>query len=399
MKRFGKAARAASAFATVLAVLVSLSAGRAPAQDAGGGARPPTPVTVVTVQPETVTMTERLPGRVVSSAVAEVRPQVSGLITERLFREGGSVREGDILYQIDSATYEAALAQAKAAVAQSEAQYTNTVREAERIVELQQRNVTSQQAVDSSVAARDAAAAALQVSRAQLQTAQIDLDRTTIRAPLTGDIGLSQTTQGALVTASQAEPLAVIRSIDTVHVDVTQSAADLLAWRRGQVDKNLEGASREVALILADGSTYERTGTLIAAEHNVDEQTGVVTLRLDFENPDKLLLPGMYVQVDMPTGAVDGVYMVPQEGVSRDRRGRPVAMVVNADNVVEERALEIASDRGNKWIVTNGLEPGARIIVEGLQKVAAGATVSPEERAPSDVASADVEGASAPVAD
>lgn len=399
MKRFGKAARAASAFATVLAVLVSLSAGRAPAQDAGGGARPPTPVTVVTVQPETVTLTERLPGRVVASAVAEVRPQVSGLITERLFREGGSVREGDILYQIDSATYEAALAQAKAAVAQSEAQYTNTVREAERIVELQQRNVTSQQAVDSSVAARDAAAAALQVSRAQLQTAQIDLDRTTIRAPLTGDIGLSQTTQGALVTASQAEPLAVIRSIDTVHVDVTQSAADLLAWRRGQVDKNLEGASREVALILADGSTYERTGTLIAAEHNVDEQTGVVTLRLDFENPDKLLLPGMYVQVDMPTGAVDGVYMVPQEGVSRDRRGRPVAMVVNADNVVEERALEIASDRGNKWIVTDGLEPGARIIVEGLQKVAAGATVAPEERAPSDVASADVEGASAPVAD
>ncbi|MHA3978825.1 efflux RND transporter periplasmic adaptor subunit [Halovulum sp. GXIMD14794] len=395
MTYFGRTASAAVALASVM--LAALSAGAVNAQQ-GGGAPPPPAVTVVTVQPETVTLTSRLPGRVVASAVAEVRPQVSGLINERLFREGGEVREGDILYRIDAATYEAALAQAEAAVAQAEATYINTQREAERVEELKQRNVTSQQVVDSAVAARDAAAAGLQVARAQLQSAQIDLDRTTIRAPLSGDIGLSQTTQGALVTASQAEPLAVIRSIDTVHVDVTQSAADMLAWRRGQTDAALEGASREVKLILADGSTYERTGTLIAAEHNVDEQTGVITLRLDFENPDKLLLPGMYVQVDMPTGTIDDAYMVPQEGVSRDRRGRPVAMVVNADNVVEAKQLEIASDRGNRWIVTGGLEPGARVVVEGLQKASPGATVMPEERAPSDLAA--IEGGStAPVVD
>jgi len=367
-----------------LALMLALGGIAAPAlaqQPGGGGARPPTAVTVVTVEPQTLTMTTTLPGRVAASAAAEVRPQVAGLITDRLFREGSSVKEGDVLYTIDPASYKARLAQAEAAVAQAQAQFNAAERESKRIMQLQERNVASQQVADDAIAARDVSAAALQVAQAQLLSAQIELDRTTIRAPLSGEIGLSRTSRGALVTASQPDPLTVIRRIDTVHVDVTQSAADLLAWRRGHTEDALQGADRSVTLILADGSEFDHKGTLTAAEPNVDEQTGVVVLRMEFSNPEKLLLPGMYVQVIMPTGTEDNVFLVPQEGVSRDRRGRPVAMVVGENNVVEERQIEVVGDRGPHWIVRDGLKPGDRIIVAGLQKIAPGATVAPEERA------------------
>src|SRR6056297_1747752 len=295
----------------------------------------PAPVTVVTVEPQDVTLTSLLPGRVAASAEAEVRPQVNGIITERLFEEGADVSESDPLYQIDRATYEATVRQARASVAQAEA---------------------------------------------QLRAAEIELSRTTIRARLSGRIGLSQTSQGALVTASQAQPLAVIRNINPVYVDVTQSAADLLRWRRGETEEELRGADATVRLILADGSDYSETGQLKAAEPNVDPQTGVVTLRMQFDNPDLLLLPGMYVQVDMPVEVAESVYLVPQEGVVRDRRGRPNAWVVNEDNVIEERTISIVQDLGNQWVVDEGLNPGDRIVVSGFQKTSPGATVAPEER-------------------
>ena len=343
-------------------------------------APPPTAVTVVTVQPETVTLTATLPGRVVASAKSEVRPQVAGIITGQLFVEGGTVEAGDALFTIDAASYEAAVAQARASVAAAEAQLRAADRDQERAETLLRRQVGSQQTVDDAITAREAAAAQVLVAKAQLQAAQIELDRTTIRARLSGEIGRSLTSRGALVTTGQSEPLAVIRTIDPVFVDVTQSAAELLKWRRGGVEVELGGADRTVKLILADGTVYDQTGTLTAAEPYVDEQTGVVVLRMEFTNPDKLLLPGMYVQVDMPTNAADGVYLVPQEGVSRDRRGRPTALVVGADNVVELRDLEILEDRGSDWVVSAGLNPGDRIIVEGLQKTGPGATVAPEER-------------------
>ncbi|SFQ08794.1 efflux RND transporter periplasmic adaptor subunit [Tranquillimonas alkanivorans] len=343
--------------------------------------RPPAAVTVVTMQPETVTLTTTLPGRVLASAEAEVRPQVAGVIIERLFTEGGRVEAGDELYRIDPASYEAALAQAEASVAQAQAQLDAAEREAARVQTLLDRNVASQQVVDDATAARDAAQAALQVAEAGLRSAQIELDRTIIRARLSGEIGLSRTSRGALVTASQAEPLAVIRNIDPVYVDVTQSAADLLAWRRGHVDQAMQKADRTVTLTLPDGEAYDQTGTLTAAEPHVDEQTGVVMLRMEFDNPEKLLLPGMYVQVEMPTGTAEGVFLAPQEGVSRDRRGRPTALVVNAENVVEERQLTVLQDRGAHWVVSDGLQAGDRLIVAGLQKTAPGATVTPEERA------------------
>ena len=349
----------------------------------------PVPVTVVTMQPQTVTLTSTLPGRVAASAEAEVRPQVNGIITERLFEEGAEVKANDPLYRIDAASYEAAVQQARAGVAQAEAQLGAARREAARLVELQARNVASEQALDEAQAARDSAEAALELARAQLNAAEIELGHTTIRARLSGRIGLSQTSPGALVTASQAQPLAVIRDIDPVHVDVTQSAADLLRWRRGETEENLAGADGTVRLTLADGSDYGETGRLQAAEPNVDPQTGVVTLRMQFANPSALLLPGMYVQVNMPVEVADGVFLVPQEGVVRDRRGRPVAWVVNADNVIEERALSILQDRASDWVVDSGLEPGDRIVVAGFQKTAPGATVAPEERAAPDGAASE----------
>ncbi|WP_212525789.1 efflux RND transporter periplasmic adaptor subunit [Actibacterium sp. MT2.3-13A] len=353
-------------------------AGQATAQNQ----RPPAAVTVVTMQPQSVTLTSTLPGRVGASAEAEVRPQVNGIITERLFREGAEVSEGDALYRIDAATYEAALAQAEAAVTQARVQLDLAGTEAERVRELQSRNVASQQALDDALSARDAAAAALQVAQARRRVAEIELDRTTIRARLSGEIGLSRTSPGALVTASQAAPLAVIRDIDPVHVDVTQSAADLLRWRRGHTAEVLGSADLEVKLTLADGSAYDQTGTLTAAEPHVDPQTGVVVLRMAFENPDRLLLPGMYVQVEMPTQKLDGVFLAPQEGIMRDRRGRPIAWIVNEENVVEERPLTVLQDRGADWVVSEGLAAGDRMIVAGFQKTGPGATVTPEERQP-----------------
>ncbi|MBE3639028.1 efflux RND transporter periplasmic adaptor subunit [Mangrovicoccus algicola] len=344
------------------------------------GEQPPSPVTVVTLEPQTVTLTSTLPGRVVASAIAEVRPQVAGIITERHFAEGSHVEQGDLLYSIDPATYEAAVKQARASVAAAEASLNATKRDEARVSELLDRRVGTQQSVDDARTAREQAEAQLLVAQAQLASAQIELDRTSIHARLSGEIGRSEVSSGALVTTGQTTALAVIRQIDTVYVDVTQSAADVLRWRR-RGDATLPGvADQTVQLRLADGTVYEQTGTLTAAEPHVDEQTGVVVLRLTFDNPDMLLLPGMYVQVEMPTATVPDVFLVPQEGVSRDRRGRPMAMVVTAENVVETRELEILQDRGNSWIVETGLEAGDRVIVAGLQKATPGATVAPQER-------------------
>jgi len=373
-----------------LAVAGLLAAAGTAAAQPGPAGDQPVPVTVVTLEASDVTLTSMLPGRVVASGVAEVRPQVDGIITARLFDEGADVAVGDPLYEIDPATYRAAVAAAEAAVAQAEARLRAAEREAARVRRLIERNVASEQNLDEAIADRDAAAAALEVAKADLMTTEIDLARTTIKAPLSGVIGRSLTTQGALVTDGQAEPLAVIRTLDPVLVDVTQSAAEIIAWRRGLMADRLAEASPEVALTLADGSVYEETGLVTAAEPYVHETTGVVTLRLEFPNPEHLLLPGMYVQVEMPQGVARGVVLAPQEGVSRDRRGRPTALVVGEDNVVEERVLEIVEARDHDWIVSDGLAPGDRLIVEGVQKVRPGAKAAPEERAPEADGSDDV---------
>ena len=341
--------------------------------------RPPPAVTVQTVQPQDVTLTTTLPGRVVAYATAEVRPQVAGIITGRLFQEGGSVKAGDVLYRIDPASYRAAVALADAAVAQAQAQLNAVQKDEVRQQELASRNIASTAALDAAVAARDTALAGLQAAQAQRNAAQIELDRTEITARLSGEIGRSLTSQGALVTASQASPMAVIRNIDTVYVDVTQSAAEIIEWRRGNLGERIGDSMQSVTLTLADGSIYDQTGTLTAAEPDVNEQTGVVVLRMSFDNPDKLLLPGMYVQVEMPTRTAQGVFLIPQEAISRDRRGKPVAMVVGADNVIEARQLTVLQDRGSDWVVSDGLAAGDRVVTVGLQKAPPGTTVTPED--------------------
>lgn len=373
----------------VFAGLISavLPAGQVLAQQQGQDAPPP--VTVVTLTAQDVTLTTSLPGRVVAQSEAELRPQVGGLIIERLFDEGKKVSKGDALYRIDPRTYEAGVAQAEAALAQAEAAAAAARREADRVATLRDRRVASEQTEDTAIAARDAADAAVQSAKAQLLAANIDLDRATITAPIDGEIGLAQVSAGALVTAGQAEPLAVIRSIDPVRVDVTQSAADIIRWQRRGPDAALPpDLDRTVSLRLADGSTYEHTGSLTGAEPHVNETTGVVTLRMQFDNPEGLLLPGMYVQAEIPQAQLKDVILAPQEGVSRDRRGRPVALVVNADNIVEQRELEIVQDRGDDWVVTDGLSDGDRLIVEGVQRIGPGMPVTPEER-PAEDASAE----------
>lgn len=369
---------------TRIIVLAGMAAAMSPgvlSAQAPGGDMPPPAVTVVTLRAEDVTLTASLPGRVVASAEAELRPQVSGLIVERLFEEGSHVNEGDPLYRIDPRSYDAAVAQARAALAQAQAQADAARRDADRVVTLRDRRVASEQTEDSAVATRDAAEAGVKAAEAQLVAAQIDLDRTTITAPIDGVIGLAQVSAGALVTAGQATPLAVIRRIDPIQVDVTQSAAEIIRWQRMGPDAALPaGVDRTVALRLADGSIYEHTGSMTAAEPRVDENTGVVTLRMEFANPDGFLLPGMFVLADIPQAQLRGAVLAPQESVSRDRRGRPVAMVVNGQNVVEERPLEIAQDRGAQWVVTEGLAAGDRVVVAGVQRIGPGATVTPEER-------------------
>lgn len=345
----------------------------------GAGQRPPTPVTVVTLEPQDVVLNANLPGRVTASLVAEVRPQVNGLVTEKLFEEGQSIKTGDPMFRIDDEVYLAEQAAAQASLAQSLAQLDATERELTRVQGLLDRNVASQQTYDDAITSRDAAAAAVKAVRANLRATEINLERTTVKAPISGLVGLSQVTQGALVTAGQSTALTIIRDIDPVYVDVTQSAASVLRWRRSG---NIVQASpdAEVKLRLADGTYYDQTGKLSAAEPYVNELTGVVVVRLEFPNPDLLLLPGMYVQVEVPEAAIPNAILAPQEGVSRNRRGVPTAYVVNDQNVVEERTLTVVGDQGPFWVVSEGLEAGDKVIVAGLQKIAPGATVAPQER-------------------
>ena len=365
----------------VLPLLTGLIPQLAAAQGQGQGEMPPPAVTVVTLHAQDVPLTTTLPGRVAASAEAEVRPQVNGIVTQRLFEEGRHVTVGQPLFLIDKTTYEAAVAQAEAAVAQALAQSENARREAERVGALRDRRVASESSTDSAVAARDAAEAAVKVAEAQLRTAQIELERTTIRAELDGEIGLTQASQGALVTASQASPMAVIRKLDPVYVDVTQSAAEVIRFRRQMAETDWQVRNdQKVTLRLADGTDFGTDGTLTAAEPYVNETTGVVTLRLSFDNPERILLPGMYVQAVVQQTVATDVILAPQEGVARDRRGQPIAMVVNAQNVVEQRQLTILQDQGNAWVVSEGLSDGDRIVVEGVQKIGVGMTVAPEER-------------------
>lgn len=337
-------------------------------------AQQPTPtVTAVTATPTDFIVTSRLPGRIKASTIAEVRPQVSGIIRERLFNEGALVQTGQPLYKIEDETYAAAVAAANAAVAQAQANYDRSILDANRAEELFSSRTGSAANRDNAVATRNAAEAAVQIAKAQLMSAEIDLDRTTIRAPITGVIGLSQTTTGALVAAQQQAALATIRTLDPVYVDVTQSANDLMKWD-STTEARAQLKSATATMILPDNSTFNQTGELTAAEPQVEPTTGMVTLRISFPNPDFTLLPGLYVEVELPQATEAGAILVPQNAVMRDAQGGAHVWVVDGGKVAV-RDVTVLTASGNNWVTTAGLQAGDEVITSGFQKVGPGADV------------------------
>ena len=323
-------------------------------------------VGVVTVDTQHFVMTTELPGRTKAYRMAEVRPQVNGIIQKRLFDEGSEVEAGQQLYQIDAAVYEAALKSA-------EATRLSTGTLAERYEVLVEDRAVSQQAYD------EARAAKLQADAA-LERARIDLRYTEVLAPISGLIGRSAVTEGALVSNGQAQSLATIQQLDPIYVDVTQPTRDLLAMRRdldsGRLEKAGENAAKAL-LRLEDGSDYEHEGRLEFSEVSVDETTGSVTLRAVFPNPDRILLPGMFVHAQLVAGSRSNAILVPQQGVTRNPRGQAVVMLVNDENKVEQRIIQTDRAVGNRWLVSDGLNVGDQLITEGLHMVQSGMQVEP----------------------
>ena len=346
------------------------------------GGRPPKggepEVAVVVMKPERVSITTELPGRTSAFLIAEVRPQVGGIIKERLFTEGSDVVAGDVLYRIDPAMYDAAYASAKAGLARAEANVVALASRVERYKDLVEINAVSRQDYDDAKAALEQARADIEANRAALDTARINLTYTRVTAPITGRIGKSNVTVGALATASQALPFTTIQQLDPIYVDVTQSSANLLQLKRnmaaGRIRDGGAGQAR-VKLLLEDGTPYPLEGSLKFSDVTVDPSTGSFILRMVFPNPKHMLLPGMYVRGQVQEGVVDGAILAPQQGVSRDRKGNPVALIVDKENKVQQRMLTIDRAMGDRWLISSGLAPGDRVIVEGIQKVRPGGPV------------------------
>lgn len=370
---------ARAALIPLLATFALLAACTEPPADEAVQSAPQ--VGVVAVEAQHFVVTTELPGRTRAYRVAEVRPQVNGIIQKRLFEEGSEVKAGQQLYQIDAAVYEAALKSA-------EATRLSAGTLADRYALLVEDRAVSRQAYD------EARAAKLQADAA-LERARIDLRYTRVAAPIAGRIGRSAVTEGALVSNGQAQALATIQQLDPIYVDVTQPARDLLALRRdldsGRLEKVGENAARAV-LRLEDGSEYEHEGRLEFSEVSVEEGTGSVTLRAVFPNPDRILLPGMFVHAQLVAGARSDAILVPQQGVGRNPRGQAVALVVNADNVVEQRIIRAERTVGNRWLVSEGLQVGDQLITEGLHMAQPGMQVVPvpaENVEPADAGAAD----------
>lgn len=344
-------------------------------------------VTVVTLQPETVTLTRELPGRVNPFLVAEVRPQVGGIVEKRLFTEGGLVKAGDPLYQIDAATYRANLSSARASLARSQATLKAAQLNAARSAELAKIDAVSKQDNENAIAALRQAEADVGVSRAAVEVNNVTLGYSNILAPISGRIGKSSVTQGALVTANQVDALATIQQLDPIYVDLTQSSAELLQLRRELVAGTLtETNDVPVQVVLEDGSHYGHTGKLEFSEVTVDPSTGSYLLRVEVPNPQDLLLPGMYVRAVIGSGERANAILVPQQGIARDPKGNTSAMVVSAENTVEVRPVKVSRTVGDRWLVDDGLVAGDKVIVEGLQKIGPGMPVNATEKSaqPSD---------------
>lgn len=339
---------------------------------------PPTPEAgFVTVKTEAVPLTVELAGRTAAYETSEVRPQVSGIVRERLFTEGSIVRAGQVLYRIDASLYRAAAAQAQANLQNANAAQEAAKARADRYRPLAKIEAVSQQDLTDATATSRQAGAAVAQNRAALDTANINLRFTQITAPITGRIGRSLVTTGALVTSAQADPMTTIQRLDPMFVDIQQSSADLLALRRALASGGLGMSSAAVRLTLEDGSEYGPVGTVQFAEAMVDVNSGSVTLRARFPNPNGLLLPGMYVRAKLAQGVVQDAMLVPQQGVSRDAKGGATVLVIGADNKVAQRIVVASRVIGDKWLITKGLRTGEHIVTEGLLLIKPGQKVKP----------------------
>lgn len=359
-------------------MLMLFGCGEQPASGGSPQIKPPPEVGVVYINPEPVTLTMELSGRTSPHLLAEVRPQVGGIIRKRLFAEGSDVKEGQVLYQIDPATYQAAYDSARAALARAEANVIPARLREKRFRELVAINAVSRQDYDDADAALKQAEADVASARAAVETARINLAYTSVRAPISGRIGRSAVTPGALVTANQTLPLATIQQLDPVYVDVTRSSADLLRLRRDIANGKIRGPETgraKVKLLLEDGTPYPLEGTMEFSEVTVDQGTGTVTLRAIFPNPSQLLLPGMFVRAIVQEGIDEQAILVPQRGVARNPKGEAVVMVVGAGEKVEPRVIKVSRTIGDNWLVSEGLQTGDRVILEGIQRARPGTPV------------------------
>ncbi|EPM9371100.1 multidrug efflux RND transporter periplasmic adaptor subunit VmeA [Vibrio parahaemolyticus] len=368
---------------TTLSLLIASSlfmAGCQPSQEGteqGGGAAPATEVNVLTVEPVRQALTVELPGRSRAFKEAEVRPQVTGIISERNFVEGGVVEKGQSLYQIDDSSFQADLLSAEAELIRAQASEESTFATVKRYRTLITKKSISQQDLDEAEAAYKEAKAQVLVAKAKINTAKINLTYTRVKAPISGVISKSNVTAGALVTANQADKLTTIQQLDPINVDIVQSSAQLLRLKAALSQGHMqEDQSAQVALTLEDGSTYEHKGTMKFTEVNVDESTGSVTLRAEFPNPDGLLLPGMFVRATVITGVDPSAILIPQNTVTRDATGKASVMTVSADNTVAITPVITAEVIDNQWRIIDGLKAGDQVITAGLQKVRPGSPVT-----------------------
>ncbi|HRO59620.1 MAG TPA: efflux RND transporter periplasmic adaptor subunit [Burkholderiaceae bacterium] len=374
------ASRRAPLFFLVAAALALSACGDESASGAAPPAPPPPQVTVVTLTPQQVTLTRELPGRVNPYLIAEVRPQVNGIVEQRLFTEGGEVKGGQALYQLDDATYKANHASAKATLARAKASLESARLTARRTAGLAKIDAVSKQQNEDATAALRLAEADVAAAEAALQSAEVTLGRARITAPISGQIGKSSVTAGALVTANQAQPLATIQQLDPIYVDLTQSSSELLQLRR-EVEAGRVTGARDVpvTILLEDGTPYSRSGKLTFADVTVDPATGSFLLRVEVPNPEKLLLPGMYVRAVVSNAQRSNALLVPQQGIARDPKGSTTAMVVDKDGKVELRPVIVNRTIGDKWLIDEGLVGGDRVVVEGLQKIRPGVAVEATE--------------------
>ena len=350
--------------------------------DSGHGGPPAqarTPeVGTVTVAPRPVELTTELPGRTSALRVVEIRPQVNGIIQKRLFKEGSDVKAGDLLYQIDPTPFKVALDSAEASLGKAEANLVSIRSRAERYRQLLKDKAISQQDYDDAAAALGQIRAEIEYSKTAVEAARINLGYTSVIAPISGRIGKSNVTDGALVTAYQPASLATLQQLDPIYVDVVQSSAALLRLRRsmetGQLSTGGKNA-RKVGLILEDGTPYPLEGKLEFADVTVDPTTGSFSVRIVMPNPDNLLLPGMFVRAVVKEGTIEQAILVPQQGVSRNSKGEAVALVVDENNTAAQRILKLNRAIGNQWLVESGLSAGDRLIIEGLQNVRPGSAV------------------------